>query len=164
LTIVPTTWIAAFIRRALSNFVSTFAIVLVCLLSGVASAQDTAGQDQLRMLGQCNDCTFEQLDLSGRQMTGVDLGGSTFRNVNFTDAKLNISIFDNAMLENVSFDGATLSGASFSDATLVNVSFKGADLTAAVFEGVILEGTNIRSGRLCNTQMPNDLLATSDCD
>ncbi|PVA05621.1 pentapeptide repeat-containing protein [Thalassorhabdomicrobium marinisediminis] len=97
-------------------------------------------------------------------MTGVDLRGSTFRNVDFTGAGLGIAIFDNAVLENVSFEGADLGGASFTDATLKNVSFDRSDLTGAVFDDVILKDTHLQSGMQCNTQMQDGLMDNSDCD
>ncbi|APE45373.1 hypothetical protein BOO69_08380 [Sulfitobacter alexandrii] len=129
-----------------------------------AVSQEQGDPDQLRMLGQCKGCLFEEIDLSERRMTGIDVRETTFRNVDFTNAGLGISIFDNAVLENVSFNGADLSGASFSDAQLTNVTFEGADLRAAVFEGVRLVGTDLQAGILCNTQMPDDMMDNSDCN
>ncbi|WP_259400477.1 pentapeptide repeat-containing protein [Roseovarius sp. SCSIO 43702] len=129
----------------------------------MASAQNASDRSELRSLGRCEGCSFEELDLSGRRMTSVDLSESSFTNVDFSDAELNIAIFDNARLEDVSFDSADLGGASFTGATLINVSFEGADLTAAVFEGAILEATDLQAGELCFTQMPNELTNSRDC-
>lgn len=147
----------------------TFAAMVLCVggflswpMIGVAQANDD--RSQLRSLGRCEGCSFEDINLSGRRMTSVDLSGSSFTNVDFTDARLSIAIFDNARLEDVNFTSADLGGASFSDATLINVTFDGADLTAAVFEGAILEDSNLRAGQLCFTQMPNELNNNRDCN
>ena len=146
------------------RFGSAIASAMLLIIPGLAAAQTASNSDQLRMLGQCNGCIFEDLDLSGRKMTGVDLSDSTFRNVDFTGAGLGIAIFDNAVLENVSFEGADLGGASFTDATLKNVSFDRSDLTGAVFDDVILKDTDLQSGMQCNTQMQDGLMDNSDCD
>jgi uncharacterized protein YjbI with pentapeptide repeats len=150
---------SAFVRTCRVAAFGTFFIQPV-----LAVAQESSDHEQLRMLGMCKGCAFEELNMSERQMSGVNLSATTLRNIDFSGAGLNIAVFDNAVLENVSFKGADLAGASFSDATLVDVRFDRADLTAAVFEGVSLKNTDLRAGLLCNTQMPNDLLNNSDCD
>ena len=137
---------------------------LISLLMNPVVAQETDGEEQLRMLGKCRGCVFEGLDLSGRKLTGLDLTESTIRDVDFSNARLNIALFDNATLENVSFGSADLSGASFSGARLINVSFENANLKAAVFEDVILEDTDIEAGIFCLTQMPNETTNSSECD
>lgn len=149
---------------AVVGFVRAIASATFLVLPGLVVAQDASDTGQLRMLGRCNGCVFKKLDLSGRDMTGADLSGSTFRDVDFTGADLGIAIFDNAVLENVSFEDADLSGASFTGSTLINVSFDRSNMTAAVFEAAILEQTDLQSGVLCNTQMPDDLMDNSDCD
>lgn len=146
----------------------TLAATALCVIGFLSwplmgKAQNNDDRSQLRSLGRCEGCSFEDLNLSGRRMTSVDLSGSSFINVDFRNAKLNIAIFDNARLENVTFEAADLGGASFSGATLVNVSFEGADLTAAVFEGAVLEDTDLDSGKLCFTQMPNEMTYSTEC-
>ncbi|MDG4650637.1 pentapeptide repeat-containing protein [Roseibacterium sp. SDUM158017] len=132
--------------------------------TGITTAQEAGGRDQLRMLGQCRGCSFEDLDVSNQRMTGVDLTEATFRNVEFSGSALNIAIFDFAILENVSFASADMNGVSFSGARLINVSFQDAELRGAVFEDATLIETDIQEGRLCNTQMPNETMDNSDCD
>ena len=136
---------------------------MVLMLSVPAQAQETGNEDQLRMLGRCQGCNFEGLDLVGRKLTGIDLTEAILEDVDLEDAALNIAIFDYAVLRNVSFEGADLSGASFRGARLVDVSFEDAELQAAVFEDAILENTDIGAGRLCNTQMPNENRNSSEC-
>lgn len=127
-------------------------------------AQESGDRSDLRSLGHCENCSFQNLDLSDRRMTAADFSGSTFRDVDFTGAELDVAIFDNARLEDVSFEAADLGGASFSGATLVNVSFDGADLTAAVFEEARLEDTALDAGLLCFTQMPNEMTNSTECE
>ena len=131
---------------------------------GIATAQEVGDRDQLRMLGQCRACSFEDLNVSCQRMTGVDLTEATFRNVEFSGSALNIAIFDFAVLENVSFASAELDGASFRGARLINVSFEDAALRGAVFEDATLIDTDLQAGYLCNTQMPNETMDDSDCD
>lgn len=131
---------------------------------GIAAAQEAGDQDQLRMLGQCQGCNFEDLDVSDQRMTGVDLTDATFLNVAFLRSGLNIAIFDYAVLENVSFASADMNGVSFRGARLTNVSFDDAELRGAVFEDATLIDTDLQAGRLCNTQMPDETMDNSDCD
>lgn len=131
---------------------------------GIATAQEAGDQGQLRMLGQCRGCSFENLDVSDARLTGVNLTEATLRNMDFSGAALNIAIFDDAVLENVSFASASMKGVSFRRTRLINVTFEGAELRGAVFEDATLIGTDLEAGSLCNTQMPNEIMDNSDCD
>ncbi len=71
---------------------------LILFLLSPAIAQETGGEEQLRMLGKCRGCAFEGLDLSGRKLTGIDLTESTIRDVDFSESRLNIALFDYAIL------------------------------------------------------------------
>jgi len=132
--------------------------------AGLASAQSAGDEDQLRMVGQCHGCRFENLDVTGERMAGLDLTEATIRNMNFSHTALTIAIFDFAVLENVSFAAADLSGASFRGAHLINVSFEDTDLRGAVFEDAALEETELQAGHLCNTRMPDETLDNSNCN
>lgn len=145
-------------------FSPAISALLVVLSATSVAAQEASDASQLRMLGHCQACSFEGLDLTESKLTGVDLKESTLRAIDFAGANLSIALFDFAVIENVSFDGADLGGASFRGARLINVTFVGADLKAAVFEDAILEGTDITAGRLCNTQMPNETTDNTECD
>ncbi|EDQ02855.1 hypothetical protein OIHEL45_00115 [Sulfitobacter indolifex HEL-45] len=124
-------------------------LLTVALLFGTsATGQEPEQEKQLRMLGRCPGCTFEQLDLTGRKLTGIDLTEAQLRDVDFSEAGLNLSLFDQATLENVSFDSADLTGASFTGAKLINVSFENTVLKAAVFEDAILIDTDLTQGSI----------------
>ncbi|WP_138933120.1 pentapeptide repeat-containing protein [Roseovarius arcticus] len=129
-------------------------------------ALDAQGLDRsadVKMLGDCEGCVFDKQDFSERKLMGVNLASAQLSNIVFDRAAMNFVIFDGASLRNVSFVGADLSGASFVGSRLIDVTFDGADLKGAVFEGAILERTNLQLARLCNTQIPGDILENSDC-
>ena len=138
--------------------------VLALIFVGPANGQDTDDEARLRMLGECRGCTFEALDLSGKNLTGIDLSESTITDANFSGARLSIAVFDFATLKNVSFESADLTGASFSGTRFINVSFDNAQLKAAVFEDAILVDTDLMTGVLCNTQAPDERMINSECD
>ena len=139
-------------------------MALFLCLAAPAIGQEEGQNEQLRMLGKCPGCAFEKLDLTGRKLTGVNLTSSNLRDVNFTGAGLNLSLFDHATFENVSFDAADLTGASFTGATFINVSFANAILKAAVFEDAVLIDTDLDAGLYCNTQMPDETMASTECN
>jgi uncharacterized protein YjbI with pentapeptide repeats len=86
---------------------------LISLLMSPAIAQEAGVREQLRMLGKCGDRAFQELDLSGRKLTAIDQSASSIlRDFDFSEARLNIALFDHATPEGVSFDAADLTGAS----------------------------------------------------
>jgi uncharacterized protein YjbI with pentapeptide repeats len=154
------------LTRSTSEFKIASGAVLLALVfaAGAAMADGKDERASLKMLGSCPGCSFETLDLEGRKLVALDVRRSTFTNVSFEDAEMNLAIFDDAILKNVSFASADLGGASFSGARMTNVTFDGAEMTAAVFEDAILIDTNLQAGLLCNTQMPDQSMDNSDCD
>jgi uncharacterized protein YjbI with pentapeptide repeats len=138
-------------------------LIVVSLFGTSAIGQEPDEEEQLRMLGKCPGCTFEQLDLTGRKLTWIDLTGAELRDVDFSEAGINLSLFDHATLENVSFDSANLTGASFTGATLINVTFENT-VKAAVFEDAILIDTDLDAGFYCNTQVPDESMVSTECN
>lgn len=134
------------------------------MLAPPTLAQEGGDITQMRKLGQCQRCSFQNLDMADRNLTALDLTQAQLRDVDFSNAELDIAIFDYAVLENVSFASADLGGASFRGARLINVDFSGAEMGAAVLEDASVEGTDLQAGTLCNTQMPNETMDNSDCD
>lgn len=139
-------------------------LVVASLFGTSVNGQEPEQEKQLRMLGRCSGCNFEQLDLSGRKLTGIDLTEADLRDVDFSEAGLNLSLFDYATLENVIFDSADLTGASFTGTKFVNVSFDNAILKGAVFEEAILIDSNLDAGIYCNTQVPDETMVSTECD
>ena len=81
-------------------------LTVVSIFGTSAIGQEPEQEKQIRMLGRCPGCNFEQLDLTGRKLTGIDLTEADLRDVDFSGAGLNLSLFDYATLENVSFVSA----------------------------------------------------------
>ncbi|MEM9342425.1 MAG: pentapeptide repeat-containing protein [Pseudomonadota bacterium] len=142
--------------------------MLIAALTLTVSASPSAAQEdrrsEMRMMGQCGNCIVSDLDYSEARLTGIELQDAEIAGVSFSRAALSLAIFDGARITNVSFNGANLRGASFVGAVLVNVSFDGADLMGAVFEGATLDQTDLLTGRLCKTQLPDDTMARSGCN
>lgn len=139
-----------------------FGFVMLTAAANTGATQESAPAD-MRMLGQCAGCILNGNDYREARLTGVQLEDSEITEVSFKEATLSLAIFDGARLTNVNFDGANLRGASFVGAVLVNVSFDGVELMGAVFEGAVLEQTDISEGRLCKTQLPDDIMANDGC-
>lgn len=137
--------------------------IMLSATANTGTAQKNAPAE-MRMMGQCRGCILSDGDYSDARLTGVVLEDSEITGVVFNGAALSLSIFDGARLTNVNFDGANLRGASFVGAVLVNVTFDGADLMGAVFEGATLDQTDLLVGRLCKTQLPDDMMANAGCN
>lgn len=80
---------------------------LISLLMSPAIAQEVGVKEQSRMLGKYRRCALEGLNLSGRKLTAVDLSESTIRDVDFSEARLNIALFDYATLESADLTDAS---------------------------------------------------------
>ncbi len=98
---------------------------------------------------QCTGCSFENADLSGKDLHGVNYSESDFshaklRNVNFSGGNFVGVDFSGADLHGASFRGANLSGCDFSKADLSGVDFTGAKLSGADFSGTVLSGATLR--------------------
>ncbi|WOI31108.1 pentapeptide repeat-containing protein [Sulfitobacter dubius] len=46
------------------------------------------------MLGRCPGCNFEQLNLTGRKLTGIDLTEAELRDVDLSESGLNLGSVD----------------------------------------------------------------------
>ncbi|MGB5864391.1 MAG: pentapeptide repeat-containing protein [Sulfitobacter sp.] len=136
--------------------------LLVCTIAAIAQTVDRSAD--VKAMGACSACILTGQDFADRKLTGIDFDSARLSDVVFDRAALNIAVFDGAILRGVSFDGADLKGASFVGAQLYNVTFEGTDLGGAVFEGAVLEETDLQSGRLCNTQVPGDIMDNSGCE
>lgn len=145
------------------NLRAIIASMVLAVFAHAGAAQENA-PTEIRMMGQCAGCILRDGDFREARLTSVELEGSEITEVSFNEATLSLAIFDGARLTNVNFNGANLRGASFVGAVLVNVSFDGADLMGAVFEGAVLDQTDLSTGRLCNTQLPDDMMANDGCN
>lgn len=149
------------IRKAILGMTIAAILAVATAYSVFAQSSDRSGD--VKRLGNCQGCVFDGQDFSERKLMGINLASAQLSNTVFDHAAMNIAIFDGASLRGVSFVGSDLSGASFVGAQLENVTFDGADLSGAVFEGATLERTDLKVARLCNTQVPGDVMDSSDC-
>lgn len=133
------------------------------LISGQARADGVAAISEVRKLGRCAGCILSGGHYFETRLTGLDLSGAQIDGTSFVRADLSVARFDGAVIEDVSFDGADLGGASFVNARLRRVTFRDANLRGAVFDGALLEETDLQAARLCSTQLPDDVLDSSDC-
>jgi len=136
-------------------------LTVALLVAGAPCVADPA--TEMRSLGNCAECVIDGGDFADARMMGIDLSRSDLRGASFARARMSVAVLDGARLTDVSFAGAELRGATFVNARLSNVDFTGADLTGAVFEGAVLEGSDLAAGRLCQTQMPDDEIANTNC-
>jgi len=142
----------------------TFAFAFTTLAGPFAAIAQSADRvADVKTMGTCSGCVLEGQGFTERRLMGIKFASATLTNMNFSGASMNIAVFDDAVLRDVNFDGADLKGASFVGTRLENVTFDGADLSGAVFEGAVLLDTDLQRGRLCNTQLPDDIMDESDC-
>lgn len=150
------------LRHRVITLAGAGSALLVCTIAAMAQTVDRS--TDVKTMGACAECIFDGADFADHKLTGINFASARLSDVVFDRAGLNIAVFDGAVLRGVSFDGADLKGASFVGTRLYDVTFEGADLGGAVFEGAILEKTDLQSGRLCNTQVPGDIMDNSGCE
>ena len=125
------------------------------------------------LLAQRPGYFYDERDLSGAELTGIDLSRLNLRNIafaytncsrskftrsflaecDFTFSNLVETNFDQAYLEglrfgfsdlsNASFNGAFLKGADFANCNLTNVDFRNADLTNTMFYGANMKNVKL---------------------
>ncbi len=91
--------------------------------------------------------SFELRDLTGADLSGLDLSGTCFRE---------------AFLERVNFSGTNLSGADFTKAVLARSTFTGAHLDGCCFEDASLSAADLRGIEFKNANMKRAFLCQSD--
>ena len=99
--------------------------------------------------------TFTNCDLSGRDLSGLDLHDATFTNsdlsqADLTDTNLHSSVFVDSRLVRATLENADLRFASLSDTDLSQADLKGATLQDAEMNDVTTTGTNFEE-----TTMPD---------
>jgi uncharacterized protein YjbI with pentapeptide repeats len=117
-------------------------LTLAVLAAASPALAQNAGQiDRVRGGASCPGCNLFQADLTGRELTGLNL----------TRSRLRQATFEAAVMNRVRFDGADLRDIDGSAAVFGGASFAGADLTNANFVGSYLQGANFRGARLVGT-------------
>jgi uncharacterized protein YjbI with pentapeptide repeats/beta-lactamase regulating signal transducer with metallopeptidase domain len=105
---------------------------------------DAAGLDlaTLRtLLNSCAGCSFNGLDVRGKDLSGLRIVGIDLANVDFRGTDLRNTTFAGVNFEHAHFQGAKLDGASFAGCNLAGVDFRGVDVSGAKFAGSNLSDT-----------------------
>ena len=125
-----------------------------------------------------NNTHFEDSNLSGLKMRGINLSNSIIEGTDFVDSEMgsvsgNVKLgqdsttqlvkvetkFANSTLSDSNFTNATLEDADFTNAELTNVSFEGANLEKADFSNAKLEGVSFKNALLDGIDFTNAVLS-----
>lgn len=125
-----------------------------------------------------NNTHFEDSNLSGLKMRGINLSNSIIEGTDFVDSEMgsvsgNVKLgqdsttqlvkvetkFANSTLSDSNFTNATLEDADFTNAELTNVSFQGANLEKADFSNAKLEGVSFKNALLDGIDFTNAVLS-----
>ncbi|WP_138505171.1 pentapeptide repeat-containing protein [Nostoc sp. PA-18-2419] len=130
----------------------TTVVLLACFgFTGQTFASNVQDLEQLKATKTCPRCDLSgadltQLNLSGAVLRGANLSGATLSQVNLTNADLT-----GANLEGAILNSANLSGASLTGANLKSASLEKADLSYAGFMSTNLEAANLKDAKLLYT-------------
>ncbi|MBP3899107.1 MAG: pentapeptide repeat-containing protein, partial [Mogibacterium sp.] len=110
----------------------------------LAFREDADGGKLGRIDGRLNmkHCVIKDLDLSGRDLTGLDLSRSTFENcdlrgADFSGSKLdNVAFYDNK-LTGMKLRGCLARGCSFRFQDMTDIDLRGANIYSSVLEDAI---------------------------
>jgi uncharacterized protein YjbI with pentapeptide repeats len=132
---------AGIMRKLMKPALTTLAVGLAAVLTGVGSVQ--ASEDLVRLLGDksCSGCKLQDADLVFADLRDAQLQKAQLQRANLSRARL---------------DGADLRGANLNLTTLVGASLRGADL-----RGAQLSGADLRESDLSGAQFDSDALASA---
>ncbi len=134
----------------------------------ITKLYDTSNPPPLRktyllMLYAGNHRDFRKLDLSGANLSDLNLEGADFTGAVLTDVDLK-----NANLKSVKFNNANLQGANLEGATLNETSLKGTNLRRVVLSGAgqlapaIVDSNTVLPATVTNGQSGNSSKATKE--
>lgn len=109
---------------------------------------DQVTPDQLHARIEKGENTFEQIDCSGMDFTGITLDELTFTRCHFDHTK-----FDQNELYRLRFIRCSLIRASFVKSTIVSCEFKGCNFKNATFEQANITDTPFQDSSLDETDM-----------
>ncbi|MDJ0795724.1 MAG: pentapeptide repeat-containing protein [Calothrix sp. MO_167.B12] len=127
------------------KIVASITLISVLGLVTQAWAVNEGDLQKLKETGVCPRC-----DLSGADMSQLNLFGANLRNANLQSAILSESNLENAdftgaNLESANLNSSNLKGASFTGANLKSASLENSDLSYAGFMGANLEAANLKN-------------------
>lgn len=102
-------------------------------------------------------------------LSGIDLSGGDYRNINLSDSDLANTIFTLSKLNNANFENANLYQAEFYKADLSNANLSRSDLRGAKFHAANLTGADLSESILyrvdfIETRLHKTLLVNSFCN
>ena len=109
---------------------------------------------KLILTGNCKECPFVGVDISGKDLSHKDLTGADLSKANLSQADLKFANLKDADLNKANLSQADLSDAlllraDLSYAKLIEANLRNADLT-----GASMKEANLNGAILCNTKTP----------
>jgi uncharacterized protein YjbI with pentapeptide repeats len=146
---LPFLWIS--VKNMKLKIVATVALLACFGFAEQALGLNQLDLDQLKATNACPRCNLSgadltQLNLTGVNLRGADLSGATLSQANLTNADLTGANLEGAVLNSVNLSGASLTGANLKSASLEN-----ADLSYAGFISANLEAANLKDAKLLFT-------------
>lgn len=162
-------WIS--VKNMNFKIVATVALLACFGFAEQALALNQLDLDQLKATSTCPRCNLSgadltQLNLTGANLRGADLSGATLSKANLTKADLTGANLEGAILNLANLNSASLTGANLKSASLENADlsyagFISANLEAANLKDAKLEFTNFRGANFRLTTLANGVV-TSD--
>lgn len=124
------------------------------------------GQDDIHLLvpdQEYRQCSMNNLDLIGIELTGSKFTDCNFSYSDLTDVKLNDCELESCDLTNVKIAGANFFSTAFKNCKLLGVNFSvHTNITSCVFKKCYLEYTSWRGMNLTGMDLSDSLLKGSD--
>jgi uncharacterized protein YjbI with pentapeptide repeats len=162
-------WIS--VKNMKLKIVATVALLACFGFAEQALALNQLDLDQLKAANACPRCNLSgadltKLNLTGANLRGADLSGATLSQANLTNTDLTGANLEGAVLNSANLSGASLTGANLKSASLENADlsyagFISANLEAANLKDAKLQFTNFRGANFRLTTMDNGVV-TSD--
>lgn len=125
------------------------AVLLGCFgFAAQAQASNQQDLDQLKSTGGCLRCDLSGADLTQLNLAKANLRESNLKGANLTQVNLTNADLTGANLEAAVLNSANLSGASLTGANLKSASLENADLSFAGLISANLEAANLKNAKL----------------
>lgn len=158
--------------KKLLRFLLATCLGTILFLTGFSSNAWAYNETQLNLLksgvAQWNQWSLyggrggEDIDLTGADLSGLDLTDAFLRFADLSGANLSGTNLHDADLISVNFSNANLTGVNLTDTTLDDTNFSNADLTGADFSHafahgfVNFQGANLSGANLDNYSFDNE--------
>ncbi|MBE5900802.1 MAG: pentapeptide repeat-containing protein [Lachnospiraceae bacterium] len=109
----------------------------------LAELQRIIESEEARGSANLMEAEFQDMDLSGMDLHGLNFSKSAFQNVTFRGTNLAGAIFENSLLDGIALIECDLTGASLVGTCLREGSLKGCDCRGVDFYSAVLEHTDL---------------------